>query len=147
MMKKLKNITIAVYGMAMLLPFSLSAQQASMTIEGLSGQNMTIAGSTLYLPAGAYLTNTGNIYIATNQVVAGNVGTIITGLTGSRLHFLGANQLDATAPMAATLADLNGVTINGNISLYNPMNMELIDLAFGATTADGSANLTVSRRM
>ena len=68
----------------MLLPLGLFAQQAGITIVGLSGQNMTITGSTLHIPAGGYLNATGNIFVATNQIVADSNNTVITGSVGSR---------------------------------------------------------------
>ena len=94
-MKRYKNILNSILGAVMLLPFAGLAQQASVTIVGLSGQNITITGSTLYIPTGGYLNATGNIYAATNQIVADSNNTIITGSVGSRIHLLGAKQIDA----------------------------------------------------
>lgn len=142
MMKKLIE-KIKILGACLLIPFAGISQQASMTVVGLSGQNMTVAGSTLYMPAGSYLNNTGNIYVAANTVVAASNATL-TGSPASRIHLLGTNQLDATAPASATLLDVNAAIINMNVTTYNPMNVELSDQAFGTVAADGAANATVS---
>ncbi|MBC7933963.1 MAG: T9SS type A sorting domain-containing protein [Rhizobacter sp.] len=126
----------------LLLPYTTTAQQAGVTVVAMSGQNMTFAGSTLYMPAGGYLNNTGNIYVAANNIVAGT-GSTLTGATGSRLHLLGTNQIDAGAPEAATLLDLNEASVDMNVTIHNPMNIELSDQAFGTVTNNGAANATV----
>lgn len=140
MMKKFKNILRTILGAAMLLPLGGFAQQASMTVVGLSGQNITVTGSTLYIPAGGYLNATGNIFVATNQLVADSNNTIITGTTGSRLQLFGANQLDGTAPAAATLVDVNGAAFNVDVTTHNPQNVQLTDQAFGAVVTNTRAN-------
>jgi hypothetical protein len=139
MMKKL----IKTLGLVLLLPLASLAQQSGVTVVGMSGQNITITGSTLYMPAGGYLNNTGNIYVATDTIVTGATSTISGGTT-TRLHLLGASQIDGTAPAVATQLDLNGALIDMNVTNYNSMNLELSDLAFGAVTADGMANTTIN---
>ncbi|RYE04934.1 MAG: hypothetical protein EOP51_34900, partial [Sphingobacteriales bacterium] len=142
MMKKIIE-NIKILGAFFLLPAVSWAQQASVTVVGLSGQNISMTGGTLYLPANALLNNTGNIYVAANNIIAGSTSTITGGNT-TRLHLLGVNQVDAAAPSAPTLADLNGALIDMNVTHYNPMNLELSDQAFGSVATDGSANTTIN---
>ncbi len=142
MMKKLIE-KLKITSACLLLPFVGISQQASMTVVGLSGQNMTVAASAFYMPAGSYLNNTGNIYVAANTIVAASNATL-TGATASRIHLLGTNQLDATAPVAPTSLDVNAAIINLSVTTYNPMNLQLSDQAFGTVAADGAANATVS---
>lgn len=144
MMKKLKNIN-GLAAMMFLLPWLASAQQASITIVGLSGQNMTVAGSTLYLPAGSYLNHTGNLYFGINNVVAGSAGTTVTGATGSRLHLLGSNQLDAGSSATVTQLDVNGLALDVDVTSYNPQNLSLTDLSFGTVTGGNGANASFLR--
>lgn len=142
MMKKIIE-NIRILGLFFLAPAVSWAQQASVTIVGLSGQNIAITGGTLYMPNSAYLNNTGNIYVAANSIVGSNTSTI-TGGNNTRLHLLGVNQVDAATPSAPTLVDLNGALIDMNVTHYNPMNLELADQAFGSVATDGSANTTVN---
>ena len=145
MMKKCRKIIRTILGVAMLLPLGLFAQQAGITIVGLSGQNMTITGSTLHIPAGGYLNATGNIFVATNQIVADSNNTVITGSVGSRIHLLGANQIDVSAPAVATQVDVNGAAFNVDVTSYNPFNLVMADQAFGMITTNGRANILANR--
>ncbi|RYE17758.1 MAG: hypothetical protein EOP51_23320, partial [Sphingobacteriales bacterium] len=62
MMKKLIE-KIRLLGVVLMIPAASVAQQAGVTVVGLSGQNIAITGSTLYMPANSFFNNTGNIYV------------------------------------------------------------------------------------
>ncbi len=141
-MKNLKNIQIAILGAVMLLPMGLAAQQASISIQGLSGTNIAITGGAVYLPNGSYLNSTGNIYLATNKIVADSANTVFTGGAGNRIHLLGGNQLDATITAAPTLIDVNGANFNVAVTSYNPQNLSLTDQTFGTVVTNNNANIT-----
>lgn len=87
-MMKSKNIKILLSGMLAMLPAFLMAQSAGVSIYGMSGTNITISATNVYLPPAAYFNNRGNIYLGAGNIIAANTA-LINGTTGSKLHLLG----------------------------------------------------------
>ena len=141
---KTKKLNILLLGMLAALPGSIFAQSAGITIQGMSGTNMTVAATTVYFPPAAYFNNGGNVYVGAGNIVAGNTA-ILTGVTGSRLHLLGESQVNPSAAAAATNIDLNGAQLNVDVTNYNMQNLVLADMGFGTVTADANANFTVMK--
>lgn len=143
-MRTKNKIKAVLLGFIALAPSYLLAQNAGVTIVGLSGTNMTVAATTVYVPPAAYLNSTGNIYVGAANIIAGNTATL-TGTSGARLHILAESQINSTVAAASTNVDVNGALVDVDIMNDNSQNIVLSDLAFGAIPTNANANLTVLR--
>ncbi len=132
------------YLLANLFSMACIAQDAGMSISGMSATNMSVAAGTVYVPGGGYFNNGGNVYLGADNIVAASTATI-TGSMGSRLFLLGQSQIKAAATPAVTQLDFNGTGVDVDVTLANPLNAALNDLAFGAIMADGAANFLALR--